>query len=48
MVINMHQQQLIEARNAAASGSGSLQMGGRATNFDMMKLANQVFAPVTY
>jgi hypothetical protein len=44
----MHQQQLIEARNAAASGSGSLQMGGRATNFDMMKLANQVFAPVTY
>ena len=36
----MHQMQLIEARNAAAGGSGSLQ-SGMSSNFDMMKLANQ-------
>jgi hypothetical protein len=36
----MHQMQLIEARNAAAAGSGSLQ-SGMSSNFDMMKMANQ-------
>jgi hypothetical protein len=36
----MHQMQLIEARNAAAAGSGSLQ-SGVSSNFDMMKMANQ-------
>jgi len=47
----MHQMQLIEARNAAASGVGSLQ-SGMTNNFDMMKLANQaanqMFATTNY
>lgn len=47
----MHQMQLIEARNAASAGSGSLQ-SGMTNNFDMMKLANQaanqMFATTNY
>ncbi len=44
----MHQMQLIEARNAAAVGSGSLQSGYGMQDLDMMKIANQMFAPSTY
>lgn len=41
-----HQMRLIAARNAAASGAGSLSGGGG--NLDMMRLAQQVFTPSTY
>lgn len=41
-----NQMRLIAARNAAASGAGSLYGGGG--NIDMMGLAQQVFTPVTY
>ena len=46
----VNQMRLIEARNAAASGAGSLYGGmnyGRS-NLDMMGLANQVFQTPTY
>ena len=42
-----HQLQLIQARQAAQQGAGSLP-GAGGSELDIMRLSNQVFAPVSY
>jgi hypothetical protein len=42
-----HQLQLIQARQAAQQGAGTLP-GAGGTGLDIMKLANQAFSPVSY
>lgn len=42
-----HQLQLIQARHAAQQGTGSLP-GSSGAGLDIMRLSNQVFAPVSY
>jgi|31_taG_2_1085359.scaffolds.fasta_scaffold05970_5 hypothetical protein len=42
-----HQLQLIQARQAAQQGAGSLSSSG-GSGLDIMRLSNQVFSPVSY